>query len=126
MKVVVVVLMVVLMLGLAVEAFAQGDQPAGGAGGPAPGGPGGGGRGRAGGFRGPDGGMRMGGMMPQTAPVMMSFQDFIFVVLGNVMYKVDPKEMKVVGVVVLTPPGMRITGEGAVPLPPPPPPPPGG
>ncbi len=124
MKVVAVVLMVLLMLGLAVEAFAQGDQPAGGAGGPAPGA--GGGRGGAGGFRGPDGGFRMGGMMPQPTPVMMSFQDFIFVVLGNVMYKVDPKEMKVVGVVVLTPPGMRITGEGATPLPAPPPPPPAG
>lgn len=121
MRVVAVVLMVLFLLVLTVEAFAQGDQPAGGAGGPAPGAPGGG-RAGGGGFRGPDGGMRMGGMMPQPTPVMMSFQDYIFVILGNVMYKVDPKEMKVVGVVVLTPPGMRITGEGAMPLPAPPPP----
>jgi hypothetical protein len=108
------VVLVMLLLVLAVEAFAQG-QP--GAAGPAPGAPAAGGR-----VRGGDGAFRgMGGMMPQPTPVMMTFQDYIFVVLGNVMYKIDPKEMKVVGVAVLTPPGMMITGQGATPLPPPPP-----
>jgi hypothetical protein len=101
MKRLTLVLLVLVLMSLAVAALAQDQAP------PPPGaGPGGGMRGMRGG----------GAPMPPT-PVMMVFQDFIFVELGNVLYKIDPAQMKVVGSCPLaTPPG----GPGGMPAPPPP------
>ena len=100
MRAITVSLLVVCLLLLAVAAFAQ-DQPAGGGGG---GGRGGGG----GGFRGMGGGM---GMM--APPAIITFQDYLFVVVGGWIYKVDPKEVKVVGMAQLTPPPTVITAPPA-------------
>ncbi len=99
--------LVVLLMVLSLAAYAQPRPP--GAGGP-PGAPPGG----------PGGGMWPGGFgMPMSPPVVMTFEGFIYVVLGNVIYKVDPKEVKVVGAAFLMPPGMAFPGG------PPPPHPPG-
>jgi hypothetical protein len=92
MRKVLVVLMVLVLLALAVNAFAQ--APGGGGGG---GGGNGGGGGRGGGM---GGGMR--GAAP--TPVMMVYQDMIYVELGGWLYKIDPVKMVVVGQVFLTAP----------------------
>lgn len=112
MRTLLVVSLVVLLLGLSLAAYAQGFPPGGGppGGGPQGGGPGGGG------FGGMRGGMGMGmGMAP---PAVMTFEGFIYVILGNVIYKVDPQTVQVVGATFLIPPGMGQPGPG---LPPPPP-----
>jgi len=98
MRSVTVTLLVLCLLLLAVAAFAQ-DQPAGGGGGR--GGPGGGFRGMGGGFG------------PMATPAIITFQDYIFVVMGGWIYKVDPKEVKVVGMAQLTPPPTVITAPPA-------------
>ena len=85
-----VVMLVIVLLSLAVAALAQGQAPAGGGGG-------------GGGMRG--GGMRGGGFAPAPVPVMMTLDNFIFVELGGYLYKIDPAQMKVVGVCFLSPPG---------------------
>ena len=109
MKTLTVVMVVVLMLVFAVATYAQG----GNAGGPAPGAAGGGGRGGGGGMRGMGGGFGM----QMAPPAVMTFEGFIYVILGNVIYKVDPKTVTVVGATFLMPPGLVTAGGG--PLPPP-------
>jgi len=113
-KLLTVMMVVVLLLVLCVATYAQGAN----AGGPAPGAQNDG-EGR--GFnRGDNAGQRAQGLAnaframrarAQTPPpVAMIFEGFIFVILGNVIYKVDPQEMKVVGAAFLMPPGVVTAG----------------
>ena len=78
-------------------------------------------------------GMMQGPMMPmmQGAPppmAMLPLEGMLYIVLGNMLYKVDPREMSLLGVVFLPPgppggqPGMRGGMPGMPPGPPPEPP----
>lgn len=57
--------------------------------------------------------------MPPVPPVVTVFEDFLFIIMGNAVFKLDPRTMEVVGVTTLTPPPppLPMMGE-ARPLPP--------
>jgi hypothetical protein len=113
---VVIVLLVFVLLALAVATFAQGQGGGGIFGGFGGGGAGGG----AGGGRGMGGpGMGGGGMQMPPAPAMMGYQDFVFVELNSVVYKIDPAQMRVVGALFLLAPAAPVPGVGAAGAPPP-------
>lgn len=57
--------------------------------------------------------------MPPAPPVVTVFDDFLFIIMGNTVFKLNPRTMEVVGVTTLTPPPppMPMMGD-ARPLPP--------
>lgn len=99
MKPVYITLAVLLLLALTAAAMAQ-----------APGGNQGGGR--PGGDRGRFGfGMGMG--MGMGVPAMAFNEGFLYIVLGNVLYKIDVNQMQMVGWVWLQPPTLGAGAPGA-------------
>lgn len=53
------------------------------------------------------------------APALLAYQDFVFVELNSVVYKIDPAQAKVVAALFLLAPGAPVPGAGAAGAPPP-------
>ena len=113
MRVWLVLPLVLLLISVSLGAFAQ-PAPPGAVGPPGPPGPAGapgppGAPGAPGAPGGP-GGFQPMGFMPMPTPVVTIFEGFMYVILGNQMYKIDPQEMQVVGFALLMPPGVVTAG----------------